>query len=74
MQLKPSRHIKCFNEDGEGHVEILRGEKLDKVINKFHPLCSPKIQNLVASFKHNAGIKGPIDNILLKLKSSYDYI
>jgi hypothetical protein len=24
-----------FNEDGEGLMEILQGEKLDKVINKF---------------------------------------
>jgi hypothetical protein len=24
-----------FNENGEGHVEILQGEKLDKVMDKF---------------------------------------
>jgi hypothetical protein len=63
-----------FNEDGEGLVEILQGEKLDKVINKFQPLCSPKIQNLIASFKHNANSKDPMDNILFKLKNPYDYI
>jgi hypothetical protein len=63
-----------FNEDGEGLVEILQGEKLDKVINKFQPLCSPNIQNLIAFFKHSIGIKGPMNNILLKLKSPYDYI
>jgi hypothetical protein len=27
-----------FNEDGEGLVEIIQGEKLDKVMDKFQPL------------------------------------
>ncbi len=56
-------------------MEILQGEKLDKVIDKFQPLCSPNIQNFIASFKHSAGTKGPMDNIIFfKLKSHYDYI
>ncbi len=56
-------------------MEILQGEKLDKVMEKFETLCSPNIQNLITSFKHNANIQGPMDNILiLKLKSPYDYI
>jgi hypothetical protein len=35
-------------------MEILQGEKLDKVMDKFQPLCSPNIRNLIASFKHSA--------------------
>ncbi len=56
-------------------MEILQGEKLDKVTDKLQPLCFPNIWNLIASFKHSASIRGPMDNILfLKLKSPYDYI
>jgi hypothetical protein len=33
-----------FNENGEGHVEILQGEKLDKVMDKFQLLYSPNIR------------------------------
>ncbi len=64
-----------FNENGKGPMEILQGEKLDKVMDKFQPLCSPNIWNLITSFKHNASTKGPMDNIFfLKSKSPYDYI
>ncbi len=64
-----------FNENGKGPMEILPGEKLDKVMEKFQPLCSFNIQNLIASFKHNASTRSPVDNILfLKSKSPYDYI
>jgi hypothetical protein len=59
----------------QGHVEILQGEKFDKVMDKFQPLCSPNIRNLIASIKHSAGTQGPMDNIFfLKLKNLYDYI
>jgi len=64
-----------FNENGEGPMEIFQGEKLDEVMDKFQPMCFPNIRNFNASFKHNAGTKGPMDNILfLKLKNPYDYI
>jgi hypothetical protein len=64
-----------FNENGKGHVEILQGEKLDKVMDKFQPFYFPNIQNLVASFKYSASTRGPMDNILFfKSKSLYDYI
>jgi hypothetical protein len=43
-----------FNENGEGLVEILQGEKLDKVMDKFQTLYSSNIQILIASFRHNA--------------------
>ncbi len=32
-----------FNGDGEEPMEILQGEKLDKVMDKFQPLYSPNI-------------------------------
>jgi hypothetical protein len=64
-----------FSENSEGLVGILQGEKLDKVMDKFQPFCFPNIQNLIASFKHSAGTKGPMENIFfLKSKSPYDYI
>jgi hypothetical protein len=64
-----------FNENGEGPVEILQGEKLDKVMDKFQLLCSPNIWNLITSFKRGASIQGPMDNIFfLTLKNPYDYI
>jgi hypothetical protein len=45
-----------FNENNERLVEILQGEKFDKVMDKFQPLYSPNIRNFIASFKHNDGI------------------
>jgi hypothetical protein len=64
-----------FNESGEGLMEILQGEKFDKVMDKFQPLCSFNIRNLIASFKHSVSTRGPMDKILLlKSKSPYDYI
>jgi hypothetical protein len=64
-----------FNENGEGPMENFQGEKLDKVMDKSQPLCFPNIQYLIASFKHNVGTRGPMDNIFfLELKSLYDYI
>jgi hypothetical protein len=47
---------RLFNENGEGPLEILQGEKLDKVMDKFQTFYSPNIRNLITSFKHNVGI------------------
>ncbi len=59
-----------FNDDGEGLVEFLKGDKLHQVMDKFMTLCSPNIRNLVALFKHHLDNKEYIDNILaLKFKS-----
>jgi hypothetical protein len=33
------RHL--FNEDGKGHVEFFKGEKLNQTLLKFIPLCFP---------------------------------
>ncbi len=72
MQVKPSWHI-IWSMKMARTCEILLGEKLDKVMDKFQPFCSHNIQNFIASFKHNVGTRGPMDNILfLKSKSPYD--
>jgi hypothetical protein len=43
-------------------------------MEKFLPLCSPNIQNMMSTFQHHHGNKGYIDNnLLLKFKSTYDY-
>ncbi len=67
-----AKHL--LNENGEGLVEFLKGNKLHQVMDKFVTLCSPNIK-MVASFKHHPTNKGEIDNILtLKFKNVYDYI
>jgi hypothetical protein len=64
-----------FNEDGEGHVEVLKGEKLDQTLLKFAPLCFDGICNFIASLKHHLGNLGSIDYIhKLKVLFSYDFI
>jgi hypothetical protein len=59
-----------FNEDGEGPMEFLKGDKLHQVMDKFTTLCSFNIRNLMALFKHHSDNEGYINTILaLKLKS-----
>jgi hypothetical protein len=67
LQIKHFFHH-LFNEDGKGPMEILKGEKLDQMLLKFVPLCSPKIRNVIASLKHHPGNFNSIDYIL-KLKA-----
>ncbi len=68
-----SRHL--FNDDGEGHVEVLKDEKLDQALLKFAPLCFDGICNLIASLKHHLGNLGSIDYIhKLNVLSGYDFI
>jgi hypothetical protein len=63
-----------LDESGNGHVELLKGEQLEKIQVKFFKLSLPNIRNLVASFKHHSR-RGYIDSILeLRSKSYYDYI
>jgi hypothetical protein len=61
-----------FNEDGQGLVEFLKGQKLDQMLLKFIPLCSLGIRNLIASLKHCPSNFGSIDYIL-KLKALFGY-
>jgi hypothetical protein len=64
-----------FNEDGEGPMELLIGEKLNQTLVKFAPLCYFSIRNLIVSLKHRLGNLGSIGCILkLKALSSCDYI
>jgi hypothetical protein len=57
-----SHHL--FNEDGEGLMEVFKGEKLDQTLLRFIPLSSPSICNLIASLKHHPNNLGSIDYIL----------
>jgi hypothetical protein len=56
-------------------MELLKGEKLNQMLLKFTPLCSPNIRNLIVSLNHNFDNPSSFDCILkLKTLSSYDYI
>jgi hypothetical protein len=61
-----------FNEDGQGHVELFKGEKLDQMFLKFVLLYSPSIHNLIVSLKHYPGDFNYIEYIL-KLKALSGY-
>jgi hypothetical protein len=63
-----------FNDNGNGPMELVKGEQLKHIQDKFFELTLPNVHNLVAFFKHHSG-RGYIDNILdLKSKSHYDYV
>jgi len=56
-------------------MELFKGEKLNQMLLKFAPLCSPNICNLIVSLKHSLDNSGSFDCILkLKTLFSYDYI
>jgi hypothetical protein len=40
-----------FNEYGDDPMELLKGEQLNKEMDKFMPLCSLNICNFITSFK-----------------------
>jgi len=64
-----------LNEDGHGLVEVLKGDKLRQVMDKFLALSSPNVRNLVTSFKHRPRNKRYVYNILvLKVNNGYYYI
>jgi hypothetical protein len=55
-------------------MELLKGEQLKHIHDKFFELNLPYVHNLVFFFKHHLG-RGYIDSILdLKSKSHYDYV
>ncbi len=60
-----SQHL--LNEDGEGLVEPLEGNKLWQMMDMFTTFCSPNVKNLVASFKHHLNIKGEGTSLTLQL-------
>jgi hypothetical protein len=43
-----SKHL--LNEDGQGLVEVHKGDKLCQVMDKFLAMSCPNVWNLVASF------------------------
>ncbi len=64
-----------MNEDGQGLVEVLKGDKLHQVMDKFIVLLFPIVHNLVASFKHRPWNKSYVSSIYaLKVNSDYCYI
>jgi hypothetical protein len=64
-----------FNEDGEGFIELLKGENLNQTMLKFVPLCSLHIHTLITSFKHHFKNMGSIYYILmLNALNPYKYI
>jgi hypothetical protein len=64
-----------FNENGQGIVELLKGDKFNETLLEYVPLCPPNIHNLISSIKHRLGNMGFIDSILMfKALSPSDYI
>jgi hypothetical protein len=55
-------------------VELLKGEQLEHIQDKFFEFSSHNIRNLVVFFKHHS--RGDYIDIILELKSKsrYDYI
>jgi len=60
--------------NGEGEKEMLRGEELEEVMDRFQYLSSPNIQNIISSFRLNN--RGDIiDNIMtMKKESKFEFI
>jgi hypothetical protein len=56
-----------FNDSSNGTVELLHGEKLEHVQDKFIELSSSNIRNLVAFLKHHP--KGGYIDHIFELKS-----
>jgi hypothetical protein len=51
-----SQHL--LNDNGEGPVEPLKGNKLWQMMDRFTTFCFPNVNNLVASCKHRLNNKG----------------
>ncbi len=63
-----------LDDCNNGKMELLKGEQLEQIQDKFYELSFPNIHNLIGFFKHCLG-NGYIDNIPeLKSKNQYDYI
>ncbi len=67
------RHL--FNENVQGIIELLKGDKFNETFLEYVPLCPLNIHNLVSLVKHRLGNMGSIVSILMfKTFSPYDYI
>ncbi len=63
-----------FDDFGNGTMELLKGEQLEHIQDKFCELSSLSVRNLIASFRHHSK-GGYIDSIFeSKSKSRYNYI
>jgi hypothetical protein len=56
-----------FNDNNDGTVELLHGEELEHVQDKFIELSFSNIRNLVISFKHH--LEGGYIDHIFELKS-----
>jgi hypothetical protein len=56
-----------FDDSNDGKVELLKGEQLEHIWDKFCELSFPNVWNFIASFKRHS-VGGYIDSIL-QLKS-----
>ncbi len=62
-------------EDGDNPMELLRGDKLNEMMDKFIEFCSFNIKNLISSLKHCPKSQDCLSNIMsFKYKIGYDYI
>ncbi len=67
--------LHLLNEDGDDHVELFWGDKLNQVMDKFAEFYFPNIRNLISSLKHRLKSQDYIFKIMAcKYKSEYDYI
>ena len=59
---------------GEGEKEILKGEEMEEVMDRFQMLSSPSIRNVISAFRSN-NQGGVIDNIMtMKRESKFAFI
>jgi hypothetical protein len=64
-----------LNVDGQGLMEVLKGDKFYQVMDKFLALSSLNVQNLVDSFKHQPRNIVYVSRILaLKANNGYYHI
>ncbi len=62
-------------EDGDNPVELLQGDDLNKMMDKFIEFCSLNIKNLVSSLKHCPKSQDYLSNIMsFKYKIGCEYI
>jgi hypothetical protein len=62
-------------KDGDNPMELLRGDKLNEMMDKFIEFCSLNTKNLVSSLKHCPKSQYYLSNIMsFKYKIGYDYI
>ncbi len=75
IKSKTFLFVHLLIEDGDGMVELLQGENLNEVMDKFIEFYLPNIRNLISSLKHHPRSQGYLFNIMgLGYKSGYNYI